>query len=95
VKATHVVKSGKSLPIFKMPATDPGKKSAKGLLRVDIDPDTGRLTMYDQQSAEGEMSGLLEVVFENGVLYRTHTLAEIRARMASQLAVYNPPQSVV
>lgn len=83
VKATSVMKAGERLAIFKDPKTDVKKKSAKGLLKVErID---GELVLFDDVSEQQEQTGLLEVVFEDGELIRTTTLAEIRALIASQL----------
>lgn len=83
MKATHVTKDGKDLPIFKDPKTDPGKKSARGLLRVEkID---GDFVMFDNQTREQEAQGLLETVFVNGNLTRTTTLEEIRGRVRETL----------
>ncbi|MCP4437537.1 MAG: nicotinate phosphoribosyltransferase [Aureispira sp.] len=81
VKATNMVKDGESIAIFKDPKTDSKKKSAKGLLRVELED--GKYVMYDEQTAEQEKQGLLETVFLDGELTRTTTLAEIRERMTS------------
>ncbi|MCP4528464.1 MAG: nicotinate phosphoribosyltransferase [Aestuariibacter sp.] len=83
VKATNVIKAGESVAIFKDPKTDKKKKSAKGLIRVD--EVNGELVMTDNCTEEQEQGGLLRVVFEDGKLLRTTTLAEIRAKIASQL----------
>ena len=83
VKATNVVKAGEDRAIFKDPKTDPGKKSAKGLLRIEREG--GKLVMYDQQTREQEEQGLLETVFLDGKLLRRTTLVEIRTRIAEQL----------
>jgi nicotinamide phosphoribosyltransferase len=70
--------------ICKEPKTDLGKKSAKGLLRVErVD---GKLVQYDQQTREQEQQGLLEVVFEDGVIVKETSLAEIRKLIREQLA---------
>lgn len=83
IKATNVLKSGRDVAICKEPKTDLGKKSAKGLLRIErVD---GKLVQYDQQTREQEQQGLLEVVFEDGKLVKSTTLAEIRQRIKSQL----------
>lgn len=83
VKTTYVEKQGKGVNVFKDPATDSKKKSACGLLRIErVD---GKLVQYDQQTREQEQQGLLEVVFEDGVLVKSTTLAEIRQRVKSQL----------
>jgi len=69
--------------IFKNPKTDSGfKKSAKGLLMVY--EEDGVLKLQDRCSREMEAAGLLDTVFEDGVLLRDHTLADIRARLAEK-----------
>lgn len=81
VKATNMIKNGKSIPIFKNPKTDTKKKSAKGLLRVEFED--GEFVMYDEQTAEQEKQGLLKPIFLDGKIVLTTTLDEIRKRMAS------------
>lgn len=84
MKATWGVVNGEPREIFKDPITDNGgKKSAKGLLRVEkVDGIHGSTyVLYDQQTVEQEAMGELQVVFENGVMYNTTTFAEIRARL--------------
>lgn len=83
VKATSVVKKGERVAIFKEPKTDTKKKSAKGLLKVE--KVNGELTLFDDVSEEQEKSGLLEVVFEDGLLIKETTLAEIRSLINSQI----------
>lgn len=80
VKATSVIKNGVREAIFKDPKTDPGKKSAKGLLYVGLD-DKNQLYMENDVSEEREKEGLLETVFLNGELVRKTTLAQIRGRI--------------
>ena len=83
VKSTYVEKDGKGVNVFKDPATDSKKKSACGLLRVErVD---GKLVQYDQQTREQEQQGLLEVVFEDGVLVKETSLSEIRKLVRDQL----------
>lgn len=66
--------------IFKDPITDDGtKKSAKGLLRVDIDGEGYYLT--DQVTDHEEEGGELKLVFEDGNLIIDETLSGIRARI--------------
>lgn len=68
--------------IFKAPITDDGtKKSAKGLLVVTRNADTGKIELRDQQSKEEERFGLLETVFLDGKLLKAYTLKEIRERL--------------
>jgi nicotinamide phosphoribosyltransferase len=83
VKATHVIRNGKGVNVFKDPKTDPNKKSAKGLLRVEFED--GQFVLYDQQTPEQEQQGLLKTVFSNGVLTRETTLQEIRTRVLESL----------
>lgn len=85
VKATNVVKAGKDVGIAKDPLTDRSKKSARGLLRVEIDPDNGQYVMHDEQSREEEALGCLETIFLDGKIVKETTLSEIRARLQSTL----------
>ena len=73
--------------IFKDPKTDGSgmKKSAKGLLRVDRDENTGKLVLKDQCTWEEEQGGLLETVFLNGKILRVQTFEDIRKVVASEL----------
>lgn len=84
VKATNMIKGGEDVAIFKQPKTDPGKNSAKGLLRVDYDED-GKLVMYDNQTREQEKQGLLKTIFLDGKITKLTTLEKIRAKIKSQL----------
>lgn len=80
VKATWGQVNGVAREIHKDPKTDGGiKKSAKGLLRVEIE--NGEYILYDQQSNEEEKMGELVDVFENGTLLIDHSLSEIRRRL--------------
>ncbi len=72
--------------IFKDPITDDGtKRSKKGLLQVVPGAD-GRLVCHDQCTPEQEREGALQPVFLNGALLARTTLAEIRARLETELA---------
>lgn len=78
MKATYGVVNGNPIDIYKDPKTDSGvKKSAKGLLKVNSD-----YTLSQQVSKAEEDTGLLETVFENGVITKITTLAEIRKRLS-------------
>lgn len=83
VKATHVVKNGKGVDVFKDPKTDSTKKSAKGLLRVELED--GKYVLYDQQTVGQEQSGELTTVFLDGTLTRETSLTEIRQRVKEGL----------
>lgn len=78
VKATFgTTRTRGDMAIYKDPKTDDGtKRSARGLLRVDrID---GVLTLRDKASRADEAGGELETVFEDGILKRFQSLADIR-----------------
>ena len=80
VKSTYCVVDGEDRNIFKDPVTDNGlKKSAKGLLKVEVV--NGKYVLYDEVSIEEEKLGELEIVYENGKLYVDHSLKEIRDRL--------------
>lgn len=79
MKATAVMKNGDWVSIHKEPKTDPGKKSLKGLLRVEEEDDI--LKVYDQQTEEQEQQGLLTTVFQDGKLKKRTTLKGIRQRV--------------
>jgi len=65
--------------IYKDPITDDGtKKSAKGLMRVELE--NGEYVVHDQQSPEQERGGELRVVFEDGKVFNQESLDTIRAR---------------
>jgi nicotinamide phosphoribosyltransferase len=80
VKATYTVVDGVGYELFKDPVTDDGtKKSAKGLLRVELE--NGDYVLYDQQTPEQERMGELKTVFLNSKMVREHTLTEMRDRL--------------
>lgn len=80
MKSTSGVVDGVRRSIFKDPKTDNGtKKSAKGLLRVELV--NGDYALLDDQTEEQEKLGELKVIFEDGKFVRETTLAEIRGRL--------------
>lgn len=83
MKATYIEIGEKTIEVHKDPKTDPGKKSAKGLLRVDKVGDDFVLT--DCVSWEEESGGELKVVFENGKIVNDTSLAEIRETLLGVL----------
>lgn len=82
MKATYAQVKGEGRAIFKAPKTDPGKNSAKGLLRVEYE--NGKYVLYDNQTLEQEATGELRVVYDNGEFSGITSLAEIRERIRSQ-----------
>lgn len=79
-KATFAVINGQEVELFKDPITDPGKRSHKGLMMLDIDKDTQKYFTRDQVDEESEKQGELETVFLNGKIVKEWTFAEIRER---------------
>lgn len=83
VKATSVVWDGVQVDVCKDPATDSKKKSAKGLLRVELE--NGEYVLYDQQTPKQEEQGELQTVFKDGILRVEHSLSDIRKRVQEDL----------
>lgn len=77
-KATYAEINGQATELYKDPATDPGKKSHKGLMTLLQNPDTGKYHTLDQQSSDN--GGLLVTVYKNGKVIKEYTLSEIRER---------------
>lgn len=78
-KATAAIVNGELRNIFKSPVTDSGtKKSAKGLLRVDLIDN--EYVLKDQCTPEEELGGELREVFRDGKLLIEHKLSDIRER---------------
>jgi nicotinamide phosphoribosyltransferase len=76
IKATSCLIDGQRFDIYKSPKTDSSKKSPKGLLRVEkLEKD---YILFDEQTEEQEELGLLETVFENGILVKDISFEEIR-----------------
>ena len=84
MKATYVEINGEGLAIFKDPKTDNGtKKSAKGLLRVDIVD--GDYVLTSDVSVEDEKGGELKRVFYNGEVIVNESFADIRVRVKESM----------
>jgi nicotinamide phosphoribosyltransferase len=80
MKATSVVVNGERREIFKAPITDDGvKKSAKGLIKVDVIEN--EYVLVDQVTPEQENEGALQVIYENGLFTNQSSLQEIRDRI--------------
>lgn len=87
MKATYIEVEGvgEGIDLFKDPKTgDGGKKSAKGLLRVDSKD--GKLALSDSQTWHEEQGGELVTRFLNGHFINKTSLAEIRDRINKHLA---------
>jgi nicotinamide phosphoribosyltransferase len=80
MKATYGEVNGQGREIFKDPITDDGtKKSAKGLMKVELE--NGTYKLIDQVTWEKEKQGELKEVFRDGKLLIDQTLTEIRQRL--------------
>lgn len=69
------------VPIYKEPKTDSSKKSAKGLLKVTFDSDTGLYVLQDNVTPEEELKGELKTVFLDGKILVDDTFEEIKQRL--------------
>jgi nicotinamide phosphoribosyltransferase len=68
--------------IYKDPATDNGtKKSLKGM--VAVIKEDGEYVSKVECTREEEMTGELQIIYEDGKFYNDVTLAEIRERIKS------------
>lgn len=77
MKATWVSINSEGQEIFKEPKTDNGlKKSLVGLCKVVENGDS--IKVIDRVSEEEENTGLLQTIFEDGVVYNEQTMSEIR-----------------
>lgn len=83
VKSTFAVRDGVEFDVCKDPVTDRKKKSAKGLLRIELED--GKYVQYDQQTREQEQQGELREVFRDGNLLIETTLEEIRENVRNSL----------
>jgi nicotinamide phosphoribosyltransferase len=79
MKATYGEINGQPIAIFKEPKTDSGKKSAKGLLRVD--KVAGDYVLSDNLTSDE--GGELKLIFKDGEFINLPTLSEIRERLSN------------
>lgn len=86
MKATYGEVDGEGRAIFKDPITDDGtKKSAKGLMKIDLVDGVYHLT--DNVSWEEEKQGELKEVFRDGKLLLDQSLSDVRARVKSDVNI--------
>lgn len=76
-KCSSVTVNGTERHVWKKPVTDNSKKSKAGRLKL-VNLNGVPTTLPEYTAAAPDM---LEIVFENGVVTKTHTLDEIRARV--------------
>jgi nicotinamide phosphoribosyltransferase len=87
IKDTYSIFLSEGYDIFKDPKTDSGlKKSAKGLLRVELKDN--EYVLYDQQTEEQETHGELKEVFRDSKMIKMWTVTEVRRRIEDYLDDY-------
>jgi nicotinamide phosphoribosyltransferase len=85
IKCSEVTINSQSIPVYKDPATDPGKRSKQGRLAL-VKTEAG----YQTIPANAEVEDLLVTVYENGDILQEYNLAEIRERTSLHTAVNKP-----
>ncbi|CAD0003230.1 nicotinate phosphoribosyltransferase [Flavobacterium salmonis] len=86
MKATYGEVDGEGRAIFKDPITDDGtKKSAKGLMKIDLVD--GIYNLKDNVSWEEEKQGELKEVFRDGKLLIDQSLNDIRIRVSTGISI--------
>jgi len=85
MKATSAVINGERRAIFKDPQTGSSKKSARGLLNVTLDYETGRFSLREDVNDLEETYGYLDTVYEDGELIKHLTLKQIRDNIVAEL----------
>ena len=88
IKATFATVGGEDRELFKDPITDSGKRSHKGLLRLDKIGDL--YVTRDQVTAEEEKGGLLTEVYRDGKILRETTFSEVRQLIRKEEAARTP-----
>ena len=83
VKATYGEINDKAVSIYKDPKTDPGKSSAKGLLRVDLVD--GDYVLRNDVSPEEEAGGELNVILNEGKFQNLPTFEDIRNELRNNV----------
>ena len=79
IKATAITNKSKLIELYKDPAGDSSKKSAKGLMRVDLV--NSRYVTHDQVSWEAESGGCLKPIYSDGTILSKEKFSEIKARL--------------
>lgn len=67
--------------IYKDPKTDSSKKSAKGLLQIIQDKDTGKFILNDEVNFDQMEDSCLKTVFLNGKFTKEFTFEEVRQNL--------------
>jgi nicotinamide phosphoribosyltransferase len=79
MKCSAAQVAGAWVPVSKNPVTDPGKRSRAGRLMLQRNAAGDFRTVVEGEVGDG-WTDALETVWENGVLLRDQTFADVRAR---------------
>lgn len=80
-KCASITRDGHEFPVFKSPVTDKGKRSKSGRMKLVCDVGShGSIIHTVGLDKPGD--DMLQTVFKDGQIVKTHTFAEIRARAA-------------
>ena len=79
IKATAITYKDKLVELYKDPVGDSYKKSAKGLMRVDLI--NGKYVTHDQVSWEAESGGCLKPIYSDGTILSKERFSTIKARL--------------
>ncbi len=77
-KCSQVTIDGQDIPVFKDPATDPGKRSKPG--RLDLVKRDGEFVTVALNGKKQAPDSELVTVYENGQLLKDYPLDEVRTR---------------
>lgn len=80
IKASAAVVNGQLIPVYKAPATDSSKTSAKGFFKITQNSN-GDYLLQDNVTDVEEAQGLLQTVWEDGKFVKRTTFDEIKARL--------------
>ena len=80
IKATAITNSNKLVELYKDPVGDSSKKSAKGLMRVDLI--NNEYVTQDQVSWEVESGGCLAPIYSDGTILSRERFSTIKARLS-------------
>jgi len=85
IKSTYIEVDGVGQEIMKDPVTDHGKKSHKGLMKLDYDELEHKYTTLDQVTPLQEAEGLLDTVFLDGIIPKMYIFDSCRKNVSYAL----------
>ena len=87
IKATDCIINHEEFPIYKMPKTDPGKKSPRGAVAIVYDQDDKDYRLVDGLTLEQSLAtngNIMVKKFENGDMFNIESFEQIRARLRAE-----------